>query len=157
MNYILLSLVKVFDNIITTGKSIATYQEKKILSSILVAISQLIFYLIIDQVVSDGTLLVIVIVSISSGIGNLLAFTINDKLKKDAKWTMVITSSDRNALENFCNYLKSQNIKNVVCNGFDRRWNSTYNIIVFSKTKEESRAIDKYLETNNFKYLLEVI
>ena len=47
MGYVGLALIKVLDNIILTAKSIATYKEQKILSSILVAISQLIFYLII--------------------------------------------------------------------------------------------------------------
>ena len=78
MNYISLSLVKILDNIISTAKSIATYQEKKILSSVLVAVSQLIFYLVIGQVVNDGSLLVIFIVAISSGVGNWIAFSIND-------------------------------------------------------------------------------
>lgn len=157
MGYITLSLIKIFDNIISTAKSLATYQEKIILSSILVAVSQLLFYLVIDQVVNDGSLLVIFIVAISSGIGNLLAFLINNKLKKDAKWTMVITASDKNELEKFCNYLKTQNIRNVIFNGYDKQWKSTFIIIVFSKTKEESKTINKYLEVNNFKYLLEVI
>ena len=50
MTYILLGLVKICDNIIMTAKSLATYKGQKILSSILVIISQLIFYLVISQV-----------------------------------------------------------------------------------------------------------
>lgn len=92
MSYVLLALVKVFDNIISTAKSIATYKEKKVLSSILVIVSQLIFYLIISQVINDKTILSIIIVSVSSGVGNYIAFMINNKFKRDAKWTMVITS-----------------------------------------------------------------
>ena len=79
MMYIVLSLVKIIDNIIMTIKSIATYKEKRILSSVLVIISQLIFYLVINQVINDNTMLAIIIVSISSGIGNYIAFIINDK------------------------------------------------------------------------------
>lgn len=157
VGYIFLAIIKVFDNIILTAKSIATYKEQKILSSILVVISQLIFYLVIDQVIEDNTMLAIVIVSISSGIGNYIAFEINNHFKKAAKWTMVITSSDTENLKAFCNYIKSENIKYIVCNGYNRNWNDTINIIVFSRTKEESRLIDKYLNGNNFKYLLEVI
>ena len=85
MEHITLSLIKIVDNIINTAKSIATYQERKILSSILVAISQLIFYLVIGQVVNDGSLLVIFIVAISSGVGNFIAFSINDRFKRDEK------------------------------------------------------------------------
>ena len=49
IKYILLAIVKVFDNIINTAKSISTYKEQKILSSILTIISQLIFYLDISK------------------------------------------------------------------------------------------------------------
>ena len=49
IEYILLAIIKIGDNIIQTAKSISTYQEKKILSSILTIISQLMFYLILLQ------------------------------------------------------------------------------------------------------------
>ena len=74
MGYVLLSLVKVLDNVILTAKSIATYKEKRLFSSILVIISQLIFYLVINEVINDNTILAILVVSISSGIGNYIAF-----------------------------------------------------------------------------------
>lgn len=157
VEYVILSLVKVLDNGISTAKSIATYQEKKLLSSILVAISQLIFYVIVSKVISDSTLTVIIIVSIASGVGNYLAMLINDKVKADIKWTMIITSCNREGLKLFCDYLKDNKIKYTASIGYDRKWNETINITAFSKTKDESRLIKKYLESANFKYLLEVI
>ena len=93
MSYILLALAKILDNIILTAKSIATYKEQKIWSSILVVLSQLLFYFLISEVIEDNSLLAIIIVSVSSGIGNYIAFTINQKFKKAAKWTIIITSS----------------------------------------------------------------
>ena len=157
IGYIILAVIKIFDNIVLTAKSIATYKEQKILSSILVVISQLIFYLVIDQVISDNTLLAIVIVSVSSGVGNYIAFTINSKFRKDAKWTMLFTSSDIDKSKDFSDYLTKNKIKNVVNKGYNRSWEDVINIIVFSKNKEESKLITKYLENNDFKYLLEVI
>ena len=53
LGIILLGLVKVFDNVITTAKSISTYQNKKILTSILVIISQFMFYFIVKSIVSQ--------------------------------------------------------------------------------------------------------
>lgn len=157
IEYILLAIIKILDNIITTAKSIATYKEQKIVSSVLVVISQLIFYLVISQVIEDNTILAILIVSISSGIGNYIAFAINNKFKKDSKWSLVITSSNKDGLKSFCDYLVENRIKHIVCNGYNRKWNDTINIIAFSKTKEESRLIKKYLESSDFNYLLEVI
>lgn len=157
IEYILLALVKVLDNVILTFKSITTYKEQKILSSILVIVSQLIFYLVIDQVINDNTLMAIVIVSVSSGIGNYIAFQINNRFRKDVKWVMLFTSSDVDKSKEFSNYLTKNKIKNVVSIGYNRCWDNAISIIIFSKDKKESRLITKYLNDGDFNYLLEVI
>lgn len=157
IEYILLALVKIFDNVILTAKSITQYKEQKIVSSILVVISQLIFYLIIQQVIEDNTILAIAIVSISSGIGNYLAFAINNKFKKAAKWTFVIASSNVQDIRNLCNYLATNDIKYIACDGYTRKGEHTINVIAFSKTKDESRLIEKFLSTTESKYLKEII
>lgn len=157
INHIVLAIVKIIDSILNTAKSIATYKEYKIISSILVVVSQLIFYLVIDQVINDNTILAIVIVSISSGIGNYIAFLVNNRFKKDTKWTMVLTSSDIEDVKRFCSYLVANKIKYIANDGYNRRMEHTINIIAFSKTKDESRLIEKYLRTTNSKYLKEVI
>lgn len=157
IGYTLLALVKILDNIILTFKSITTYKEQKILSSILVVISQLIFYLVIDQVIEDNTLMAIAIVSISSGIGNYMAFAINSKLKKDTKWTFVIASSNLDDIQKLCNYLAEHNIKYIANDGYTRKGNHTINVIAFSKSKDESRLIENFLATTESKYLKEII
>lgn len=157
LGYIFLAIIKIFDNIITSFKSIAQYKEQKILSSILVIVSQLIFYLVIDQVISDNTLLAIVIVSISSGVGNYIAFSINSKLKKAAKWTFVITSKNLNDIQKLCNYLAEHNIKYISNDGYTRGGEHTINVMAFSKSKEDSRLIEKFLENTESKYLKEII
>lgn len=155
--YILLGLIKVLDNIVSTAKSIATYKGQKILSSILIAISQLLFYLVIDQVVNDGSMLVIVIVAISSGIGNYIAFLINDKLERDDKWSVILTCSCIDDVKELCHYLRKNGIKYTASDGYDRECRKTINVMAFSKTKEESRLIDEYLENTTHKYFKEVL
>lgn len=155
--YILLALIKIFDNVITTFKNITQYREQKILSSILVIVSQLIFYLVIDQVISDNTMLAIVIVSVSSGIGNYIAFAINSKLKKAAKWTFIITSSNVNDIQNLCNYLAEHKIKYIANDGYTRKGEHTINVMAFSKSKDESRLIENFLKDTESKYLKEII
>lgn len=157
IGYIILGLVKILDNIVLTAKSLAQYKEQKILSSILVVISQLIFYFVISQIIEDNSILAIVIVSVSSGLGNLLAFQINDKVKRDTKWTFVITSSNKEELKTFCDYLVKHKIKYIVCNGYNRKWDETINVMVFSKSKDESRLIESFLATTESKYLKEII
>lgn len=157
IGYIVLAIIKVIDNIVGTAKNIAQYQERKFLSSVLVVISQLIFYLVIDQVIEDNSILSIIIVAIASGVGNYIAFLINAKFRKDAKWVLLFTSSDVDKSKEFSEYLVRNGIRNVVSKGYDRTWESVINIIIFSKSKDESRIITKYLEDSNFKYLLETM
>lgn len=157
IGYILLALVKILDNVILTFKSIATYKEQKIISSILVIASQLIFYLVIDQVISDNTLMAIIIVSISSGIGNYIAFALNSKLKKDTKWTFIIASSNLDDIQKLCNYLAEHNVKYIANDGYTRKGNHTINVIAFSKSKNESRLIESFLANTESKYLKEII
>ena len=157
IEYILLAVVKVFDNIIQTAKSISTYKEQKVLSSILTIISQLIFYLVISQVIEDNTLMAIIIVSISSGIGNYIAFAINSKFKKAAKWTFVITSSNLTDIQNLCNYLAEHKVKYIANDGYTRKGEHTINVMAFSKSKDESRLIENFLKNTESKYLKEII
>lgn len=157
VTYIFLAIIKMADNIVLTFKSIATYKEQKILSSILVIISQLIFYLVIDQVIEDNTLMAIVIVSVSSGLGNYIAFAISGRLKKAAKWTFIITSHNLNDIQNLCNYLAEHKIKYIANDGYTRRGEHTINVIAFSKSKDDSRLIEQFLKNTESKFLKEII
>ena len=120
-------------------------------------ISQLIFYLVIDQVIEDNTLTAIAIVSISSGIGNYIAFAISNKFKKAAKWTFIITSSNLNDIQKLCNYLAEHGIKYIANDGYTRKGKHTINVIAFSKSKNESRLIEDFLKNTESKYLKEII
>lgn len=155
--YILLAIVKIVDNIILTAKSILTYMNKRIISSILVTISQILFYTVVKQVISDNSVYTILVVSIASGIGNYLAFPIIDKFKKDDKWNFYITSSDKEDVLNLCQYLVDNNIKYMANLGLTRKGKDTINITAFSKTKEESRIIERYLQQTQSKYLKEIM
>ena len=153
MTYLILAIIKVCDNILLTAKSIATYKGQKLLSSILVAVSQLIFYVIIDQVVSDSTLTSILIIAIASGIGNYLAFIINDKFKKDDVWENTITSSDKEFLVNLCTMLREHKVKYLLYDTYNRRFEQSYTVTAFTKTKAESKLIDEFLKSTDVKYL----
>ena len=157
ISYFILAVIKILDNIILTAKSIATYKEQKLFSSVLVIVSQLIFYLVINQVINDNTIMAIVIVSVSSGIGNYIAFLINNKFKKDTKWTFVIASSNINDIKKLCNYLVEHKIKYIANDGYTRKGKHTINVIAFSKNKSESRLIEQFLVETESKYLKEII
>ena len=157
IEYVILGLVKVLDNVISTAKNLAQYKEQKVLSSILVVISQLIFYAVISKVIEDNSILAIIIVSVASGLGNLLALEINDKVKRDTKWVFCIASSNLNDIQNLCNYLVRNNVKYIANDGYTRGGKHTINVIAFSKSKEDSRLIESFLATTESKYLKEII
>lgn len=148
-----LILIKIIDNIITTAKSITTYQGKKIVTSILVTISQLLFYFVISEVVNDNTLTTIVIVSISSGVGTYLGFIINDKFKKDDVWQNIVTSSNKEMLIELCEMLREHRVKYLLYETLNRNFEPTYTVTAFTKTKAESKLIDNFLDNTDKKYL----
>lgn len=115
------------------------------------------FYAVVKEVIADSSMFTILVVSISSGMGNYLAFPIVDKFTKDDKWYFYLTSSDKEDVERLCKYLAEHNIKYMANLGLTRCGDSTINITAFSKTKEESKMIDDYLCTSNTKYLKEVM
>lgn len=153
MTYLYLFGIKIIDNCIMTAKSLAQYKHKKILSSALVALSQLLFYVLIKQIVNDGSWFSIWIVVIASFIGNYIAFIINDKFKKDDVWENIITSSNKEMLINLCTMLKEHKIKYLLFNTYNRSFNESLTVMIFSKTKAESKLIDAYLEQTDAKYL----
>lgn len=157
ISYIILFIIKIFDNIISTAKNICQFKEMKIWSSILTIISQLIFYLVISHVIEDNTLLSIIIVAVSSGLGNLLAFLINDRFKKAAKWVFILTSSDTEDVQRLCGYLVEHKIKYIANNGLTRKNEPTIHVIAFSKNKDDSRLIEHFLANTESKYLKEII
>ena len=155
--YIVLGLIKIADNIISTYKNIAIYKGLKVLSSSLVFVSQLIFYLIIGQIVEDNTWTAILIVAFGSAVGNYFALVLDDKFARDDKWAVVLTCSCIDDVKSLCSYLSQYKIKYIASDGYNRQGDRTINVMAFSKTKDESRLIDEYLANTDHKYLKEVL
>ena len=147
--YIVLAIIKVVDNIITTGKTILTQKNKAIAASIMVVISQFIFYIVIKQIVEDSSFLSISIVSIASGIGSYIAFCINKKFSKDTVFVNIITSNDRSKMKMFGDYMRGEGIKIVTLEAYSDTIERTLTALVFANTRDQSIKIDKYLEKHD--------
>lgn len=157
LQLILLGFIKVFDNVITTAKSITTYQNKKVLTSVLVVISQFMFYFIVKSIVTDGSTLSTIIVCICSGIGTYAAMVINDRFKKDATYTNILTCSSNDSIDAMCEYLLEHKIKYIPVDSYSRSNERTKTILAFAQTKYESKLIDKFLEESDTKYLRQIL
>ena len=147
--YVALAVTKVIDNVILTGKTILTQKNKAIAASIMVVMSQFIFYIVIKQIVEDSSFLSISIVSIASGIGSYIAFCINKKFSKDTVYIHIVTSNDRNKMKLFGDYVRAEGIKIVTLEAYSDTIERTLTALVFSNTKEQSVMIDKYIEAHD--------
>ena len=148
-HYITLSLVKIIDNVISTEKSILTHQNKAVAASILVAISQFLFYILIKEVVSDSNMISIIVVSVASGIGSYIAFCINNKFSKETVYINIITSNDKATMKSFGDHMRAEGIKIVTMPTYGDDIEKTLTALVFANTREQSKAIDKYIETHD--------
>ena len=77
INILVVSFVKIIDNILSTGKAILIQRNKAVLAGIFVAVSQIIFYKLIN-VAQNGKYMIYVI-SVASGVGTYLAIFISNK------------------------------------------------------------------------------
>ena len=112
INLIVIFLVKVIDNVLSTSKVILVQKNRAFLASLTVVISQIIFYKLIDAASSGGDIAVYVI-SIASGIGTLLALVISNKFSKDRIYVNVIMNDDKKIMMELRDFLKEHKITDI--------------------------------------------
>lgn len=157
LNLLILGLVKILDNIVSTAKTITTYQNKKVLSSLLVVVSQLMFYYLVASVVENGDTITTVVVCVCSGIGTYLAMLVNDKTKRDMTYTNILTCSRTESVESLCDYLLAHKIKYIALDSYNRKKEDTLTVLAFAQTKYESSLIDEFLKNSDVKFLRQII
>ncbi len=157
LNLIWIFLVKVFDNVLGTGKTILIQKNKGILAGVTVILSQIIFYKLIDAVTTGGDL-VMYLISIASGVGTYLALLINDKFSKEKTYVNVILSDNKEEMIKLRDFLKDNKITNLATDGYTKDWNKSIAITAYAETKQESKLIDKYINTsdNKFKRIINI-
>lgn len=126
-----------------------TQKNKALAASILVVISQFMFYFIIKEVVADSNIISILVVSIASGIGSYIAFYINKKWSKDMVYINIITSNDIDKMKEFGDYMRTEDIKVVTMPTYGDDIEKTLTALVFANTREQSSKIDNYLAKHN--------
>lgn len=149
LHNLVLGLVKVIDNIVSTEKTILTQKNKAMAASILVILSQFMFYFVIKEVVSDSNIISIIIVSIASGLGSYIAFYINKRFSKETVFINIVTANDKDKMKAFADHMREEGIKIVTFDAYNDHIESTLTALVFANTKSQSIKIDKYLEAHN--------
>ena len=157
MELLIIGLIKVFDNIIGTVKNILIYKNKKLWTSILVVITQFLFYFVIQMVATDDSFDAILVISICSGIGTYIAMFANDRLQKEATYTNILTCSCEDSITDLCDYLLRHNIKYIPVDSYNRENKPTKTVLAFAATRYESKLIDEFISNSTVKYLRQVL
>lgn len=157
MELIIIALAKILDSLLTTSKSILTHKGKALSSSVLIFLSQLIFYFLISKIIKDNTVLSILTVSLSAGVGSYLAFMINNKFSKEVLYINIVTSNNKDDMKSLCEYLKENKVKNIIYDSYTKDWARTYAVQVLANTKAQSILLDKFIEISDGKYLREIV
>lgn len=149
---LILAIVKIIDNIILTGKTILVQKNKALFASIAIVISQLLFYFVIDHVISANNTVTIVVVSMAAGIGSYIAFLINKRVSRDRLWVHIVTSNDRTSMKELGDYMRTNNISIITFDSYSDNLERTLTALIFANTRNQSSQIDRYLNGNtNYK------
>lgn len=153
MEYVLIIIAKILDNVLATGKTILIQKGRGVLAAITVILSQVIFFLVIGQIISSDSNLKMIVASVAGGVGTFLAINLGDRFSKDKLFINNIFSDDKEAMTELCDYLKTHKIRNLVTDSYTKDWKKTLAVTVFAETKNESKLVDDFIENSQNKYL----
>ena len=145
-------LAKVVDNILNTTKAIFIQRNKAILAGISLSLSTFIGYYITKIVVRSDGLVPNIVASIAAGVGCIVAVSISNKLSKDRLYVNVLMCDNIVAMQKLHNFLAEKHITNVVRDTYTKDFKSkTITITAYCETKEQSRILDEYIASMNKK------
>ena len=151
--YAALFCAKVFDNTLSTTKTILIQRNRSLLAGLTVAVSDFIYFMLIKNVLSADSLLAIAIVSAAGGIGCCLAVSIGNRLSKERLFVNVVMSDDKAAMQDFRDFLALHHITNVAADSYTRDWNTkTITVTAYAETKAQNRLIDEYIKASALKF-----
>lgn len=145
-------LAKVVDNLLNTTKAIFIQRNKAILAGISLSLSTFIGYYITKIVVQSDGLVPNIVASIAAGVGCVVAVSISNKLSKDRLYVNVLMCDNIYAMRELHDMLSKKHITNVVTDTYTKDFKSkTITITAYCETKEQSRILDEYIASMNKK------
>lgn len=153
LHLVILFFAKVFDNALGTAKTILIQRGRCILAGVALAVSNYIYYCITKSIVTSGSNLAIVVVSVASGIGCCLAMLVSKHLYKNRTYINVIMSDNKEAMQNLRDFLAEHHITNVATDSYTRDWNTkTITVTAYAETKAENELINFYIGSSLLKF-----
>ena len=152
IQFVMMFLAKVVDNILNTTKAIFIQRNKAIFAGISLALSTFIGYYITKIVVRSDGLVPNIVASVAAGVGCIVAVSISNKLSKDRLYVNVLMCDNIVAMQKLHNFLAEKHITNVVTDTYPKDFKSkSITITAYCETKEQSRILDEYIASMNKK------
>lgn len=150
--FLMLFLAKVADNALGTAKTIFVQNNRAILASVSLALSNFIYLCITKDIVTSDSIASLIVVSVASGVGCYMAISFNNKFSKDRVYVNVIMSDNLEEMKKLRDFLAKHKIDNEAKDSYTLDWEKTISITAFAETKEQSRLIDEYLDNSDTKF-----
>ena len=151
--FTVLFLAKVFDNALSTAKTILIQRSRWLLAGVSVVLSDFIYFWLTKKVVAADNNWAILIVAISGGVGCSIACLVSERLSKDRTYVNVIMSDNLEAMKAFRDFLAEHHITNVAADTYTLDWNKkTISITAYPETKAENHLITEYIENSPLKF-----
>lgn len=151
--FTVLFLAKVFDNALSTAKTILIQRSRWLLAGVSVVLSDFIYFWLTKKVVAADNNWAILIVAIAGGVGCSIACLVSERLSKDRTYVNVIMSDNLEAMKGFRDFLAEHHITNVAADTYTLDWNKkTISITAYPETKAENHLITEYIENSPLKF-----
>ena len=151
--FAVLFLAKVFDNALSTTKTILIQRSRWLLAGVSVVLSDFIYFWLTKKVVAADNNWSILIVAIAGGVGCSIACLVSERLSKDRTYVNVIMSDNLEAMKAFRDFLAEHHITNVAADTYTLDWNKkTISITAYPETKAENHLITEYIENSPLKF-----
>ena len=151
--FAVLFLAKVFDNALSTTKTILIQRSRWLLAGVSVVLSDFIYFWLTKKVVAADNNWAILIVAIAGGVGCSIACLVSERLSKDRTYVNVIMSDNLEAMKAFRDFLAEHHITNVAADTYTLDWNKkTISITAYPETKAENHLITDYIENSPLKF-----
>ena len=151
--FAVLFLAKVFDNALSTTKTILIQRSRWLLAGVSVVLSGFIYFWLTKKVVAADNNWAILIVAIAGGVGCSIACLVSERLSKDRTYVNVIMSDNLEAMKAFRDFLAEHHITNVAADTYTLDWNKkTISITAYPETKAENHLITEYIENSPLKF-----
>lgn len=151
MELLAIFIIKLFDNMLGTCKSVYLAKEQYIKASIFNSLSTFFYFIAIVQLTKASNISSILAICLATFIGTYASGKLIRKQEGDRLYIFRVTSDTLGNGIKFADTIRDNNIAIHTSTGYDKSMNKTLFCEVYCTTKEESRIVSNLIP-NQFKY-----